>query len=105
MTLPFNQAINQAVTQAIVGGQDTVAAPGAAQALNASVTIRCRGVTLQAPTTNGAVIRVGASNVVAGSLGITIAPGASQSIPIDDIAKLFIVAAGAGDVVDWILLR
>ena len=105
MVQPYNQGISQSAAGFIFGGTDTIAAPAIAQALNGGTALRCRGVTLQAPSTNTINVRVGGSGVLAGTLGVEIAPGGSFPIAIDDVAKVFIIASGAGEVIDWVLLR
>lgn len=85
-------------TVAIGHGVKVVAAAGTDEALAAST--RCKWVTVQAQTDNTGVVAVGASGVdatVATGTGVALTAGASITIPIDDLAKLYIDATVSGE--------
>lgn len=65
----------------------------------------CRRIVATALPTNTDVVAVGASTVLAalGSRrGITLAPGQSVEVPIDDVSKLYLDAVVAGEGVTFV---
>lgn len=86
-------------TAAIGHGVKTVTTAGTDEALVASKTL-CKWVTIQAQTDNTGVVAVGAAGVdatVATGTGVALTAGASITIPIDDLSKIYIDATVSGD--------
>ena len=86
--------INPAGTSPVAsfeGGEKDVAAAGTAEALAASTA--CSWVIIQAKRSNTGLVAVGGSDVVVGTNGIDLEAGAVMTLPIADLASVFVDAA------------
>ena len=90
------------VAATLTDGRKTVAAPGTAEAIRAS--LACRWVTVTALKTNTLQVNVGGSGVLAtagGSTGTPLDPGAGMTLPVDNASKVFVDARVAGEGVSF----
>ena len=91
------------VAGTLTNGRKTVTTPGTAVALSASAA--CAWVSVTALPSNGDVVAVGGSGVLAtvgSETGLLLGPGASVTVPTNNVSKVFVDAVVAGNGVSFL---
>lgn len=103
-TVAVSQASPPDLATTLTNGRKTVTTPGTPLALAASTAVKW--VTVTALPTNTALVAVGASGVVAAAgsttTGILLDAGASATIPVDNLSKVFVDARVAAEGVTFL---
>jgi hypothetical protein len=100
--LPTTPSSSGDVASTLTDGRQTVATPGTAVALRAS--LACRWVIVTALRTNTTQVNVGGAGALAtagGSTGTPLLAGESVTIPVDNASKVFVDARTAGEGVSF----
>lgn len=97
--IPVNPSRAGDVASTLTDGRKTVATPGTPEALEAAAT-PCKWVIATALKTNSQDVWIGGAGVsgVAGAeAGSPLSPGDSETLPVDDAAKVFVDVLAAGE--------
>ena len=101
-TVDVTSAGDQAAT--LTNGRRTVTTPGTAVALASSAT--CAWVSVSALPSNTGKVAIGGIGVLAtpgSETGLVLAPGGSLTVPVDDIAAVFVDAVVPGEGVSFLV--
>lgn len=88
-----NEAANR--IQGLTGEVSVPVSPAAAVAVGSGNLVGSRSITVQASPSNTAVVFIGDSSVTTAN-GLWLAAGGSITIPVNDGADVYVIAAAAG---------